>query len=80
MDYSLCKHKDIFGKSTKGIHSYRIFDIAIVDVVATIVVAWGLSKYYNTDFKQTLFILFLFGIILHRLFCVRTTIDKLLFP
>ena len=80
MDYSLCQHKDIFGETNKGIHSYKIFNIAIVDTVGTIVVAWGISKYYNIDFKQVLFILFLVGIIAHRLFCVRTTIDKLLFP
>lgn len=80
MDYSLCKHKEIFGKATKGVHSYRILDIAVVDFVGTIVVAWGISKYYNIDIKQVLFISFLLGIILHRLFCVRTTVDKLLFP
>ena len=40
----------------------------------------------NTDFFlkkpliYTCVTLFILGIILHRLFCVRTTIDKLLFP
>lgn len=80
MDYSLCQHKDMFGKPNQGIHSYRILDIAIVDLVMTILAAWGISKYYNMDFKQVLFILVLLGIILHRLFCVRTTLDKLIFP
>ena len=32
------------------------------------------------DFYKILIALFILGIILHRLFCVRTTIDKLLFP
>ena len=28
-----CKYKDIFGKVGSGIHSYRIANIAIVDVL-----------------------------------------------
>jgi hypothetical protein len=26
-----CKYKNIFGEEGKGVHSYRIFNIAIVD-------------------------------------------------
>lgn len=35
----LCEYKNIFGEPNTGIHSYRIFNIAIVDTLATIVVA-----------------------------------------
>ena len=31
-----CKYKDLFGKPGEGVHSYRIFNIAIVDVILTI--------------------------------------------
>ena len=37
---SECKYSDIFGKSRTGIHSYRVFDIAIVDVVLTIILIY----------------------------------------
>jgi len=77
---SLCKYKNIFGKPNKGIHSYRIFNIAIVDVLATIILAYViylLIPKYNFFF--ILICLFLIGIISHRIFCVRTTIDKLIF-
>lgn len=77
---NLCKYKDMFGKPNEGAHSYRIFNIAIVDVLATIIVAYIISDMYNYNFYKTLGILFIIGIIAHRLFCVRTTIDKLLFP
>jgi uncharacterized membrane protein (DUF373 family) len=77
---SLCKYKNIFGKPNEGAHSYRIFDIAIVDVVATIIIAKLISDYYNYDFYKTLGTLFIIGIIAHRIFCVRTKIDKILFP
>lgn len=78
-----CKYRDIFGKVGKGVHSYRICNIAIVDVVCTILLAlliyWIKPRKINLSFPLILLILFIFGIICHRLFCVRTTIDKLLF-
>ncbi len=75
----LCKYKDMFGAPNTGSHKYRIFNVAIVDVVATIIVAFLISKTFKTSFAKTLFLLFLLGIIAHRMFCVRTTVDKLLF-
>ena len=75
----LCKYKNILGVPGQGPHSYRIFNIAIVDVILTIIVAYIISYIYNISFMKTSIILFILGILLHRLFCVRTTIDKLLF-
>jgi hypothetical protein len=75
-----CKYKNIFGKVGEGVHSYRLFNIAVVDVVATIVLAYIINKIFPQHrFKKVLLVLFLLGIVAHRLFCVRTTIDKLLF-
>ena len=76
---NLCKYKDIFGKPNTGVHSYRIFNIAIVDVLLTILVAFIIARLIKKPFWIVLLILFLLGIILHHLFCVRTTIDKLIF-
>ena len=85
---SLCKYKNIFGEPNTGLHSYRIFNIAIFDVLSTvlvgvifhqiIIVEW-LKKNDTIKLWMVLVVLFVIGIILHRLFCVRTTIDKLLF-
>lgn len=79
MNSGLCSYKDIFGKPNEGVHKYRFFNIAIIDLLFTIIVAYLISKYYEWDFKYVLILLILLGIIMHRLFCVRTTIDKLLF-
>ena len=76
---NLCKYKNIFGIPKQGVHSYRIFNIAIVDVIMTILVGYIISYIYKTTFIITCIILFILGIILHRIFCVRTTVDKLLF-
>lgn len=74
-----CKYKDIFGKPNSGIHKYRIYNIAIMDVIFTIIGAYIISASFKLNFPYTLLFLFILGIILHRIFCVRTTIDKLLF-
>jgi len=75
----LCEYKNIFGEPNTGLHKIRIFDIAVIDVVFTIIFGVIMSKYYASNLLTTIFILFALGIILHRLFCVRTTIDKLIF-
>ena len=75
----LCKYKDVLGIPNKGLHQYRIFNIAIADVILTIIVAFIISYIFTINFLLTVIILFLLGIIIHRIFCVRTTIDKLLF-
>jgi hypothetical protein len=77
---SLCAYKDALGKPDKGVHSYRLFGVAIVDVLLTIFGAIIIAYFSKYDFYKILIALFILGIILHRLFCVRTTIDKLLFP
>lgn len=79
MTSGLCKYKSIFGDPNTGAHSYRIFNLAIVDVGATVVVAYLISLYSNYNFWTLLLVLFITGIIMHRMFGVKTTIDKLIF-
>jgi len=77
---NLCKYKNSLGIPKKGIHSRRFLDLAINDVIMTIIGAILISYFFSISLIYTLISLFIIGIILHRLFCVRTTIDKLLFP
>ena len=77
---SLCKYKNSLGIPKKGIHSYRFLGVAIADVIMTIIAAMLISYFFKISFLYTSISLFVLGIILHRLFCVRTTVDKLLFP
>jgi hypothetical protein len=76
----LCKYKNALGVPGKGIHSYRVFGVAIADVIMTIIAALLISFFFKTNLMYTVICLFLLGIVLHRLFCVQTTVDKLLFP
>ena len=77
---SKCPYKNLFGKLGTGIHSYRIYDIAYLDIMVTVIGAFILSRILRTPFLYTLIVFFIFGIIIHRLLCVRTTVDKFLFP
>jgi len=76
----LCRYKDIFGRPREGAHAYRIFDIAVVDVAATVIVAFVIASVFSVAFWKSLVGLFIAGIISHRVFCVRTTVDKWVFP
>jgi len=77
---NLCLYSDIFGKPNTGLHKLRLFDIAIIDVVATFIFAW-LFYFFIGNFSYIVYLigLFLIGVLMHRLFCVRTTVDRLLF-
>ena len=84
-DINLTKYKNIFGEPGKGAHRYRIFNIAIVDVFATILLVYfifAILQWFNiyVNFWILLSSVFILGIVAHRAFGVRTTIDKTLFP
>lgn len=85
---SLCKYKNALGEPNTGIHSVRIFNIAIFDVLATILVGVLLHQFIIVEWLEmsssiklwmVLLVLFVLGILLHRLYCVRTTVDKMIF-
>ena len=80
----LCQYSKLFGEPSKGLHKYRICNIAIIDVLMTILGAILIDYIFNkvgckVNYWCVLFVLFVLGIVLHRLFCVKTTIDVLLF-
>lgn len=77
---NLCKYKNMFGEPGTGAHSYRFWNIAVVDVVLTILAGLLLSWITGMSRVHSIITMFVLGIIAHRLFCVRTTVDKLLFP
>lgn len=78
---SFCKYKDSLGKPNIGVHAIRdpLFNLAIIDVIMTIIGGMIISHIMDYSLTIILFLLFILGIILHRIFCVRTTVDKFLF-
>jgi len=76
----LCKYKNLFGKPNEGLRQFRIFDIALYDTIIVILIGILFSWFTKINIWVVLIVLFISGIVAHRLFCVRTGIDKLLFP
>lgn len=73
-----CKsqYSNIFGEPKKGIHSIRIFDIAIVDLGLTILASFIIAKYTKRNFFIIFAVLLALGLLLHKLFCVKTTLTN----
>ena len=75
----LCKYKDIIGKPREGVRSIRFLGIAVVDSLVTLLAAFLISWIFKISLFYTIIPLFFSGIIIHRMFCVDTGIDRLLF-
>jgi hypothetical protein len=73
-----CKYKNALGIPGKGAHTH-VLGFAVMDITMTIVGGALLAYIFKWSYLWTILILFLLGILLHRLFCVRTTLDKALF-
>jgi hypothetical protein len=83
MDFK--KYKNALGTPGKGLHAHGPFGVAIFDVILTMTIGMIASHFAIKSGHYTLALLvtpslFLLGIGLHRLFGVRTTVDKMLFP
>ena len=75
----LCEYSEIFGKVNQGVHSIRILNIAIVDVLLTILLAYLINKKLKMNLNKLIVILIFFSIFIHKLFCVDTTLTLFFF-
>ena len=71
-----CPYANILGEPNTGIHSIRLFDFAVVDIVLTILAAYIIAKNYKIDFWYSLLGLFLLGEVLHYIFGVKSKFLK----
>lgn len=67
------KFRNIFGKENAGVHSVRFMNVAIIDYLMTIILAFFIT--YTTSFPIELSTIacFITAIIMHTLFGVKTT-------
>lgn len=66
-----CKYKNSLGEPRKGVHAIRIGDIAVIDVLFTLIVAWLVTKLTSINYSLIAGTLFILGAIMHMLFCIR---------
>jgi len=69
----------MFGKEREGIHAIRFFDIAIIDVIFSVLGGIVIAKAMKWNVILCIVVLFVIAIIAHRVFCVNTKINTLLF-
>ncbi len=78
-----CRYKHAFGRVREGVHSLRVFDIAVVDVALTLLLcafmAWALSLKSVLSISALVIGVFATAVVAHRVFCVKTAIDVALF-
>jgi len=74
-----CEYKDSLGVPGQGFHTH-LMGIAWRDTLATIVGGFIIALVFKFNILYTIIATFIIGILFHRLFCVRTTVDKFLFP
>ena len=75
----LCKYRNIFGEPKHGIHSIRLFDIAIIDAILTLLLSIVIAKILRINIWLTFIGLLILSVFIHRIFCVETTLTKIFF-
>lgn len=74
-----CNYSDVFGKVGEGPHRYRLFNIAIVDLLLTMLLSIFISFYFDYNLLIVFGFLMILSLIFHRLFCVKTTLTLKVF-
>lgn len=70
------KYNNIFGIVNKGVHSYRIFDVALIDYILTIILSFIIKIITNIPIELSTIISFTLGIFMHILFGITTNFNK----
>jgi len=70
---------NVIGVPNVGIHSYRIFNVAYMDVIVVLIGSILLAWLMNWSYMKTIVGMFILGIVVHRVLCVSSTVDKTLF-
>ena len=74
---NLEKFKDLLGKPGEGLH-FHVAGIAIVDVLATILLGWAVSEWFEVNPLWCIGGFFVLGQMLHWVFGVETAVMRLL--
>jgi hypothetical protein len=76
---TFCHYRAIAGAPGTRYHRFRFMGFSIVDVLGTIVMGILLARYLHKSPLLVTICLFILGIIVHRIFCVDTALNVLIF-
>ena len=74
-----CQYKNIFGQPGQGFHNHFGTPVAIGDLVATMGIAYFISRRYKYPYLKTFAGTMLVAITVHKMFCVDTALNNFLF-
>jgi hypothetical protein len=73
----MSEFKDIFGAPNTGVHKYRMFGLAAVDLIGTVVIAYAINGFViNYALLFIFIILMILSVIIHKAFGVETALVK----
>jgi hypothetical protein len=75
----LCQYRDALGEPGKGVHAVRVGGIAVVDLLLTLLLGAALTHVYGWRVEFTWLGLLVLGVLVHRLFCVNSTVNQWIF-
>ena len=67
------------GSPRTGIHSVRLFDLAVVDVIVSVLFAICVSYVTKTRLVSSILFVFTLGIIVHRMLKIDTKVNTMIF-
>jgi hypothetical protein len=67
-----CPYANLLGVPGQGVHSRRIFGLALNDTLATILVSALTSYFFNISFIMSFIVWFILGEVLHYVMGVNT--------
>jgi hypothetical protein len=75
-----CAFADALGRPGEGVHTH-VLGVAVADVALAVALALALHAATGRRWSAWLWLALVFaaGVAAHRAFCVRTTVDRLLF-
>ena len=73
------QYKDILGVPREGIHSIRVYDLALVDFIMTFIGSCIIAYFFKMNVFLVFLYLFILGEYLHILFCVDTKFLSIFF-
>ena len=67
---NLCQYRNMLGRPGEGIHSYRIFNVPVVDAGLTALLAFAIQRRYpKYSYGDVLLYCLLASVVMHRILC-----------
>ena len=74
----LSQYRNILGEQGKGLHRFRLLDVAVIDYLLSILLSIAVSAITKFPLVLTTILVFILGIVLHIIFGVKTSAVKYL--